>query len=209
MRAVLEALLYASPDPVGLDELKEAFGSERAADVDAALAVLLEEYAAEGRGLVIERVAGGYRIATRPELADILREFVRRRNRTRLSRSALETLAVVAYRQPVTAPEIESVRGVNPASILRSLLERRLVRIVGRKKVVGKPFLYGTTAEFLEHFGLNSLDDLPSIEEFAGLLGADADSGGEAVAVATAPRPVLPERRAERDDAALGEAEEE
>ncbi len=171
MKAILEALLYASPDPVGLEELKEAFGADRAAEVEEALAGLLEEYGAEGRGLAIERVAGGYRIATRPELAGVLREFVKRRNRARLSRAALETLALVAYRQPVTAPEIEAVRGVNPSSILRSLLERRMLRILGRKRVVGKPFLYGTTPEFLEHFGLNSLDDLPSLEEFAGLLG--------------------------------------
>jgi segregation and condensation protein B len=170
MRAILEALLYASADPVGLEELKEAFGADRAAEVEAALSGLLEEYRAEGRGLTIEQVAGGYRITTRQELAGVLREFVKRRNRTRLSRAALETLALVAYKQPVTAPEVEAVRGVNPSSILKSLLERRMIRILGRKRVVGKPFLYGTTPEFLEHFGLNSLDDLPSLEEFAGLL---------------------------------------
>jgi segregation and condensation protein B len=170
MRAILEALVYASPDPVDLAELKEAFGADRATEVEGALAGLLEEYRAEGRGLTIEQVAGGYRITTRPEMAGVLREFVKRRNRTRLSRAALETLALVAYRQPVTAPEVEAVRGVNPSSILKSLLERRMIRILGRKKVVGKPFLYGTTPEFLEHFGLNSLDDLPSLEEFAGLL---------------------------------------
>lgn len=177
MRAILEALLYASPDPVGLDELKEAFGADRAGEVDAALGELMEEYRGGSRGLMIEQVAGGYRIATRPELADVLREFVRRRNATRMSRAALETLSVIAYRQPVTAPEIEAIRGVNPSAILRSLLERRMVRIVGRKKVVGKPFLYGTTPAFLEHFGLNSLDDLPALDEFMGILD-DAAPGG-------------------------------
>jgi segregation and condensation protein B len=94
-----------------------------------------------------------------------------------MSRAALETLSVIAYRQPVTAPEIEAIRGVNPSAILRSLLERRMVRIVGRKKVVGKPFLYGTTPAFLEHFGLNSLDDLPALDEFAGLLDVPAGEG--------------------------------
>ena len=177
MRAILEALLYAAPEPIGLDELREAFGADRAGEVEAALADLVEEYNASGKGLTIEKVAGGYRIATRPELADILREFVRRRNRSRLSRAALETLAVIAYRQPATAPEIEAIRGVNPSAILKSLLDRRLIRIVGRKKVVGKPFLYGTTPEFLEHFGLNALDDLPSIEEFAGLLDGPVPAG--------------------------------
>ena len=180
MRAILEALLYASPDPVETETIKEAFGADRAAEVDAALAALIDEYSAAGRGLMVERVAGGYRIVTRPEMAGVLREFVKIRNRARLSRAALETLSVVAYRQPVTGPEIEAIRGVNPAAILRSLLDRRMVRIVGRKKVVGKPFLYGTTPEFLLQFGLNALDDLPSMEEFAGLLEAmippDADA---------------------------------
>ncbi len=170
MRAILEALLYATPDPVTIEELKEAFGAERAAEVDAALAALAEDYRRPDGGLRVERVAGGYRITTRPELAEILREFVRRRNRSRLSRAALETLAVVAYRQPVTAPEIEAVRGVCPSAILHSLLEKRLIRICGRKKVVGSPFLYETTGEFLEHFGLNSVEDLPSLEEFSGIL---------------------------------------
>ena len=170
MRAILEALFYASSEPVSLEEVKETFGSDRAAEIEQAAQALLADYGAEGRGLMIERVSGGYRIATRPELAEVLREFVKRRNRTRLSRAAIETLSVIAYRQPVTAPEIEAIRGVNPSAILRSLLERRLVRIIGRKKVVGKPFLYGTTPAFLEQFGLNSLQDLPSIEESEGLV---------------------------------------
>jgi len=170
MKRILEALFYASPDPVTLDEVKEAFGSDRGAEIEAALRDLLADYEGSRRGLVVERVAGGFRIVSHPDLAGVLREFVKRRNRSRLSRAALETLAMVAYRQPVTAPEIEAVRGVNPQAILKSLLERRLVRIVGRKKVVGKPFLYGTTGAFLAHFGLNSLDDLPAMEEFAGLL---------------------------------------
>jgi len=180
MRAILEALLYASPDPVSLPELNDAFGADRSAEVSSALQTLMEEYGAPDRGLMIERIAGGFRIATRPAMAGVLREFVQRRNRTRLSRAALETLSVVAYRQPVTAPEIEAIRGVNPQAILKSLLDRRLVKIVGRKKVVGKPFLYGTTPEFLLHFGLNSLDDLPSMEEFAGILDSIAAPEGEA-----------------------------
>jgi segregation and condensation protein B len=170
MKGILEALLYASPDPVSLEELKEAFGRDRSEKVDSALEALVEEYGRAEGGLQIEQVAGGYRITTRPEMADVLREFVKRRNRGRLSRAALETLAVVAYRQPVTAPEVEAIRCVNPSAILRSLLERRLIRISGRKKVVGSPFLYETTPEFLEHFGLNTVEDLPSLEEFAGLL---------------------------------------
>ena len=170
MRAILEALLFAAPDPVGIGELREAFGEERAEEVGAALEALIGEYGRPDGGLRIEKVAGGYRITTRPELAGVLREFVRRRNRSRLSRAALETLAVIAYRQPVTAPEIEEMRGVNPSAILKSLLEKRFIRICGRKRVVGNPFLYETTPEFLEHFGLGSLEDLPSLEEFSALL---------------------------------------
>ncbi|MBI3450476.1 MAG: SMC-Scp complex subunit ScpB [Acidobacteria bacterium] len=170
MTAILEALLYASAEPVTIESIVDAFGADRAGEIDAAIEDLKARYAAPGRGLMIEKVAGGYRIATRPEMADVLREFVRSRNRSRLSRAALETLSVIAYRQPVTAPEIEAIRGVNPSGILRTLLERRLVKIVGRKKVVGKPFLYGTTPEFLLHFGLNTLDDLPAMEEFTDLL---------------------------------------
>lgn len=176
MRAVVEALVYASPDPISIEEIKEAFGADRAAEVDAAVKEMLEEYDSRERGIMVERVAGGLRFATRPELAGVLREFVKRRNRSRLSRAALETLALIAYKQPVTAPEVEAVRGVNPSSILKSLLDKRLIRIAGRKKVVGKPFLYATTPAFLEHFGLNDLEDLPSLEEFADLLEAATSS---------------------------------
>ncbi|HZE89709.1 MAG TPA: SMC-Scp complex subunit ScpB [Verrucomicrobiae bacterium] len=179
MTAILEALLYASLEPVTIESIVDAFGADRAGEIQSALDELMARYAAAGRGLMIEKVAGGYRIATRPEMAEVLREFVRSRNRSRLSRAALETLSVIAYRQPVTAPEIEAIRGVNPSGILRTLLERRLVKIVGRKKVVGKPFLYGTTPEFLLHFGLNTLDDLPAMEEFTDLLDVAPPAAGD------------------------------
>lgn len=197
MKAVLEAILYASEEPISLAALKEAFGADRSGEIEEALKDLLQTYASPERGLAIEQVAGGYRIATRPEMADVLREFVRRRNKSRLSRAALETLAVIAWKQPVTAPEVEATRGVNPASILKSLLERRMIRIVGRKKVVGKPFMYGTTPEFLEHFGLNSLDDLPSTEEFAGILDAALPAGEP-------PAPLPPAADGEDDGAEEG-----
>jgi segregation and condensation protein B len=114
----------------------------------------------------VEDVAGGVRIATRPEMASWLRRFFDVSGGTKLSMAALETLAIIAYRQPITGPEIQELRSVNPAGVIKTLLERRLVRIAGRKEVVGKPFLYGTTREFLVHFGLNSLRDLPPLEEF-------------------------------------------
>ncbi|HEU4403398.1 MAG TPA: SMC-Scp complex subunit ScpB, partial [Candidatus Polarisedimenticolia bacterium] len=126
----------------------------------------------------ISRVAGGYRMTTKGEHGEWVRALFRQRNRRRLSAAALETLAIVAYRQPVTTPEIQAIRGTDPGSVLEALLDKRLVRVLGRKKVVGKPILYGTTQEFLTHFGLNSLADLPSIEEF-----------GEIVSQMAAPHP--------------------
>ena len=119
------------------------------------------QYAGEDRGILVEDVAGGVRLATRPEVVGWLRRFFDVSAGNKLSMAALETLAIIAYRQPMTGPEIQELRGVSAAGVLKTLLERRLVRIVGRKEVVGKPFLYGTTREFLVHFGLNSLKDLP------------------------------------------------
>jgi segregation and condensation protein B len=119
----------------------------------------------EGRGVLVEDVAGGVRLATRPEMVGWLRRFFDVSGGNKLSMAALETLAIIAYRQPITGPEIQELRSVSPAGVLKTLLERRMVRIVGRKEVVGKPFLYGTTREFLVHFGLNSLKDLPPLEE--------------------------------------------
>jgi segregation and condensation protein B len=114
----------------------------------------------------LEQVAGGLRLVTRPELNSYLRKFFEVTGRTRLSLAALETLAIIAYRQPVTGPEIQDLRGVSSSGVLRTLLERRLIKIAGRKKVVGKPFFYRTTREFLMHFGLEALEDLPPLEEF-------------------------------------------
>ena len=119
----------------------------------------------------LERVAGGWRLATRPEVGPWVRRFFRERNRTRLTSAALETLAIVAYKQPITAPEVQAIRGVDPSHGIKSLLEKRMIRILGRKKVVGNPLLYGTTKQFLVHFGLDRLADLPSLEEFDKFLG--------------------------------------
>ena len=170
LSAILEAILFACEEPVTAEDLASILGEERRAAIEAALADLAKAYDSPQTGLKVQRIAGGFRITTDPKLAPFVREMVRWRNRRRLSRAALETLALVAYKQPVTAPEIQEIRGVNPSSILASLLDHRMVRILGRKKVVGKPFLYGTTQEFLVRFGLDSLDDLPSMEEFDQLL---------------------------------------
>jgi segregation and condensation protein B len=166
MEAALEAVLFVSGEPVSRERLAGLFAESEREEAEAALAAVLARYEGEGRGVMVDVAAGGVRLVTRPELNDWLRRFFESGGGTRLSMAALETLAIVAYRQPVTAPEIQELRGVSSAATLKTLLERRLVRIAGRKEVVGKPFLYCTTREFLVHFGLNHLKDLPPLEEF-------------------------------------------
>ncbi|HEX5759770.1 MAG TPA: SMC-Scp complex subunit ScpB [Thermoanaerobaculia bacterium] len=166
IEAALEAVLFVSSEPVPRERLLEIFDEGEREEAAQALDAVLARYAPDdGRGVMAEEVAGGVRLVTRPELASYLRRFYEAAGEGKLSMAALETLAIVAYRQPITAPEIQELRSVNPAAVLKTLLERRLVRITGRKEVVGKPFLYGTTREFLMHFGLNSLRDLPPLEE--------------------------------------------
>jgi len=162
----VEAVVFASPEPVHAREIAEAFGDVDEERIDEALQSLVSRYDKASGGLFVEQVAGGYRLATRPEVGAWVRQFFRQRNRTRLTPATLEALAIVAYRQPITAPEIQAVRGKDPTYALKVLLEKKMIRILGRKKVVGNPLLYGTTKRFLEHFGLNGLSDLPSIDEF-------------------------------------------
>ncbi|MFN7020057.1 MAG: SMC-Scp complex subunit ScpB [Phycisphaerales bacterium] len=134
--------------------------------VKSAVAELNREYEATGRAFRIESVAGGYRLMTLPRYSPVIEEFLGRRERTALSRPAVETLAIIAYRQPITRAQLEAVRGVACGEVLKTLVERRLVTITGRAEELGRPMLYGTTKPFLETFGLSSLKDLPSIEEF-------------------------------------------
>jgi segregation and condensation protein B len=164
IRPALEALLFSSSRPVRDAELAEALEAEPSA-VAAALASLAEEADVPSRGVRLERVAGGWRYVTRPEFDSLLRKYHEVTERSRLSLAALETLAIIAYRQPITLPEIQDVRGVNSSSVLTTLLEKKLVTTAGRKAVVGTPFLYRTTREFLVRFGLNELTDLPKPEE--------------------------------------------
>lgn len=182
--AAVEAVLFAAGEPVQPKEIAAAFEGALEDDVLAAIEALGRRYAAGPGGLVVEQVAGAYRLATKPEVGSLVRQFFRQRNRTRLSPAALETLAIVAYRQPATVPEIQAIRGVDPSGALKSLLEKKMVRILGRKKVVGNPLLYGTTKQFLVHFGLNRLEDLPSIEEFDQFLGTLEESSAAAFGAA-------------------------
>jgi len=170
--AAVEAVLFAAAEPVHPKEIAAAFTGATESDVAAAIDALRLRYADGPGGLTVEQVAGAFRLATKPEVGAVVRQFFRQRNRTRLSPAGLETLAIIAYRQPITVPEIQAMRGVDPSGSLKSLLEKSMVRILGRKKVVGNPLLYGTTKQFLVHFGLNRLEDLPSIEEFDQFLGA-------------------------------------
>jgi len=164
LRPAVEALLFSSSRPVREAELAEALEAAPEA-VAAALASLAEEADVPERGVRVERVAGGWRYVTLPEFDSLLRKFHEVTERSRLSLAALETLAIIAYRQPITLPEIQEVRGVNSSSVLTTLLEKKLVTTAGRKPVVGTPFLYRTTRDFLVRFGLNELEDLPKPEE--------------------------------------------
>jgi len=166
LRAIVEALVFAAEDPLTLGDLTDLFPGAAPDTLEQALDDVIRLWEGADRGLQIIKVAGGCRMTTRPELGEWVRALFRARNRRRLSPAALETLAIVAYRQPITTPEIQGLRGTDPGGVLQTLLDRRLLRVVGRKKVVGKPLLYGTTQEFLTHFGLNSLTDLPTLEEF-------------------------------------------
>jgi segregation and condensation protein B len=177
LKAVIEALVYASPDPLTPKTLFKVLESEPREDVQASLDALRRDYADGRGGLQLVEVAGGYQIVTRPELSEWVRRLFHERKSQKLSVAALETLAVIAYKQPITAPEITEIRGVNTAGVVATLLERRLVKIAGRKQVVGRPFLYATTREFLIRFGLRDLNDLPRMEDMADVLGFEPPSG--------------------------------
>jgi len=161
---VVEALLFASDVPLEVERIREVLDLENHAAARELVREPAARYEAEERGLAIMEVGGGWRMVTRPELAPWLVRLARVRTRVRLSRPALETLAIVAYKQPVSRPEIDAVRGVNSEATLDNLLERRLVRIAGRKEAPGRPFVYETTREFLVAFGLRDAGDLPKIE---------------------------------------------
>ena len=176
LKAIVEALIFASPEPITLKALATLLDQEPKEDIEAAIAAVKVDYERPG-GLQIVEVAGGYQNVTRPELHDWVRRLFHERTTQKLSVAALETLAVIAYRQPVTAPEIAEIRGVNTAGVLNTLVDRKLIKIVGRKAVVGRPFVYGTTHEFLERFGLYDVTDLPKVEDMSELLGFDLPAG--------------------------------
>lgn len=173
---MVEALIFASPEPITPKMLRRLLAEEPPEDVLAAVESLKADY--ENRpGLQMVEVAGGLQIVTRPDLHEWVRRLFHERSSQKLTVQGLETLAVIAYKQPITALEITEIRGVNTSGVLSTLLERHLIRIVGRKNVVGRPFLYATTKEFLIRFGLKDLQDLPKVEDMAEALGFDPPAG--------------------------------
>jgi len=193
LKALLESLLFAAGEPVTLARLEDAIQEAPRDQIRSALSRMASEYSAGGRGLVLEEVGGGYQLRTRKEFAQQVRKLLAAKP-PRLSRPLLETLAIIAYRQPITGPEIEHLRGVDSSGVLDTLLDRRLVRIAGRKEAPGRPIIYATTPEFLEAFGLKELDSLPDLKDFQELQRAAEEAGelphesdGDAPAVAAAP----------------------
>ena len=166
LKAIIEAAIYVTDEPLSAEQIAKAL-DQSLETVQNILARLVADYALPSRGLTVREVAGGYKMATKPEHHEDIRKFVRNLQPVfKLSLAALETLAVIAYKQPVTAPEIMEIRGVQGAGVLKTLLDRKLIATAGRKDVLGKPILYKTTKEFLLHFGLSSLAELPTLKEF-------------------------------------------
>src|SRR5580765_1528597 len=166
LRAILEAVLFVSPEPVPIARLMSILGTVSKAEVVQALGILTHDLDQEGRGIQLVQVAGGYRLVTKQEYGPWLKRMDKAKTAQKLSRSALESLAIIAYKQPLVRSEIEEIRGVETSGVLRTLCERKLVRIVGRKDMPGRPIMYGTTKFFLEHFGLQDLSQLPPLREF-------------------------------------------
>ena len=193
LKAIVEALIFASPEPLALKTILKILDEEPREHIEEALAAVRRDWERDS-GLRLVEVAGGYQIVTRPELTEWVGRLFHEHTTQRLSVQALETLAVVAYRQPVTGPEIAEIRGVNTSGVLGTLVERRLIKVVGRKAVVGRPFLYATTREFLDRFGLNDLSDLPKVEDMAEALGMDVSAAAESGPVAE-PLPFEPSDR--------------
>ena len=165
LKQIIEALIFVSDKPLGISQIREVMENTGEERVRQAVLELNKEYQATNRSFVIQEVAGGYRMATRPELAPWLKSFYKSKVKERLTRPSLETLAIIAYKQPATKPEIEAIRGVNIDGVIATLLERNLIKIAGRKDSPGRPLLYSTTDDFLAHFGLSSMTDMPKLPE--------------------------------------------
>ena len=182
LSALLEAIVYLAKEPVSLDDIHAALPEIDRSEIQEQLNEMVERYQASGHGIEIREVAGGYRFSTKPEHHETLKHFLKSQiPPTRLSLAALETLAVIAYKQPVTVPEIQEIRGVHATSVIKTLLDKKFIATAGRKEVLGRPILYKTTKEFLVHFGLSDVGELPSMEEFEELIKTQAAAEAEIV----------------------------
>lgn len=170
LKAILEVLIFISQEPLTREKMKEVLGEVPDEELEAALDSLLADYASGGRGIQVVQSGGGYLFTTKPEHDQWVRRLLQIEKKTKLSSAALETLSIIAYHQPITQAEISAIRGVDSTYCLKSLLQKKLIKIVGRKKAPGNPLVYRTSERFLQYFGLNSLDDLPKEEEIAKIL---------------------------------------
>lgn len=191
VRGVIEAILFVNEKPVSLDQFKKILETVSAGEIKKVLQEMQNEFERRKNGMTIVEIAGGYQMLSNPIFANYVREFYKTKHKEKLSKPALETLAIMAYKQPVSRADIETIRGVNSDGVVVHLIEKELIKIVGRKDVPGKPYLYGTTKQFLEYFGLKSLEDLPKLEEFPDLQpvqieGEYQDAEGEGESVQTA-----------------------
>ena len=173
LKGIVEAILFVSGEPLSVDRLQGVVEGVSRAELMGALRALQADYAAEGRGLQVVEIAGGFQVTTRPDCAPWIKRLEKAKAGAKLSRSAMETLAIIAYKQPLVRSEIEQIRGVDTAGVLQTLLERRLIRIVGRKDAPGRPIMYGTTRQFLQAFGLKDLSDLPALRDIKELKEAE------------------------------------
>jgi segregation and condensation protein B len=192
LKTIVESLIFVHDQPLSLDRLATILEEYERADIRIALEDLIEEYAFAGRGIILAQVAGGYQFRTRPEHADYIRRLTKTKG-VKFSQSALETLAIVAYRQPVTRADIEYLRGVDSGGVLKNLLEKKLLRIMGKKDVPGKPLIYGTSREFLELFSLKDLSQLPTLKEIQELAPPDPFADQPALPLASPEPSVEPQ----------------
>jgi segregation and condensation protein B len=210
--AALEAIIYAADEPATLDQIAHALGVEKTV-ARAALDLLTASYQTEDRGIEVRKVAGGWKFYTKPQHHDAVRKFIKSlQPPLRLTMPALETLAVIAYKQPVTVPEINEIRGVNVGGVIKTLLEKRLITTAGRKEVIGRPILYRTSKQFMMRFGLSDLDELPSLKEFEQLaqaaLGSDSGIAPAEPESEAAAQPAVPSQPESAEAALIRESGE-
>lgn len=200
LKGIIESLLFVHDQPLSLDRLALILEEYERSDLRTALDALVEDYDNADRGIVLSHVAGGYQLRSRPENGDYIRRLTKTKG-VKFSQSALETLAIVAYRQPITRAEVEYLRGVDSGGVMKSLLEKKLLRIMGKKEVPGKPLIYGTSREFLELFGLKDLNALPTLKEIQELVPPDPFADQPALPLDAAGTPAAEPEEAPEDGA--------